>query len=89
VNGCTAPATCEIEAALLSHPDVTGAVVVATGSRGGKRLVAYVTPARADAGTLRRHLEAKLPPYLVPERITALPRFPLTHNGKVDRAALP
>ncbi|MET8759475.1 amino acid adenylation domain-containing protein [Lentzea sp. NPDC004782] len=79
----------EIEAALLSHPDVTGAVVVATGSRNSKRLAAYVTPARADVDALRKHLEAKLPPYLVPERITALPQFPLTHNGKVDRTALP
>ncbi|MGW6928416.1 amino acid adenylation domain-containing protein [Lentzea sp. NPDC054927] len=79
----------EIEATLLSHSDVTGAVVVATGSRNSKRLAAYVTPANADVDTLRKHLEAKLPPYLVPERISALPQFPLTHNGKVDRTALP
>jgi len=80
----------EIEAALHTHPDITGAVVIAGGNtHDTKRLVAYVTPAHAAVDTLHKHLASKLPPYLVPERFTALDRFPLTPNGKIDRKALP
>ncbi|MFB9690301.1 amino acid adenylation domain-containing protein [Amycolatopsis plumensis] len=79
----------EIEAALHAHQDITGAVVIATGtSHDTRRLVAYVTPAQAPVNTLRKYLATKLPPYLVPERFTAMDQFPLTTNGKVDRAAL-
>ncbi len=79
----------EIEAVLNTHHDVTGAVVIAVGAaRDSKRLVAYVTPAHVPTDTLHRYLTSKLPPYLVPERFTAMARFPLTANGKIDRNAL-
>ena len=38
---------------------------------------------------MREYLAAKLPGYLVPEMFVALDAFPLSSNGKVDRAALP
>jgi amino acid adenylation domain-containing protein len=80
----------EIEATLNTHHDVTGAVVIAIGAaRDSKRLVAYVTPAHAPTDTLHTYLTNKLPPYLVPQRFTAMARFPLTANGKIDRNALP
>jgi amino acid adenylation domain-containing protein len=79
----------EIEAALNAHQDITGAVVIATGTgHDTRRLVAYVTPSHAPVDTLRKYLASKLPAYLVPERFTALEQFPLTANGKVDRTAL-
>jgi amino acid adenylation domain-containing protein len=80
----------EVEAALNTHHDITGAVVIAVGAaHDSKRLVAYVTPAHAPVDTLHKYLASKLPPYLIPERFTALEQFPLTGNGKVDRTALP
>ena len=83
----------EIEAALLAHPGVGEAVVLArrTGS-GRKYLVGYVVPTgeiAPDAAGLRSFLAAGLPEYMVPSAIVMLPEFPLTTAQKVDRRALP
>ncbi|WP_447002781.1 amino acid adenylation domain-containing protein [Saccharothrix isguenensis] len=74
----------EIEALLRGHPGVEHAVVVARDEP--KRLVAYVV---GETAGLREHLAARLPDYLVPSAFVALEAFPLTPNGKLDRAALP
>jgi amino acid adenylation domain-containing protein/FkbM family methyltransferase len=92
----------EIEAALVRHPAVRQAAVVAREARGGKRLAAYVvldpaTEASSASGEvgisitspLRTHLASSLPEYMVPAAIVVLDALPLTPNGKVDRAALP
>ncbi|MBB5803971.1 amino acid adenylation domain-containing protein/non-ribosomal peptide synthase protein (TIGR01720 family) [Saccharothrix ecbatanensis] len=74
----------EIEALLRRQPGVEHAVVVARDEP--KRLVAYVV---GETSGLREHLAARLPDYLVPSAFVALDAFPLTPNGKLDRAALP
>jgi len=78
----------EIEALLRSHPGVRESVVVLRDEP--KRLVAYLV---GDPGLAIDELEARcraqLPEYMVPAAFVVLDAFPLTHNGKVDRAALP
>ncbi len=74
----------EVEALLREHPAVRQVVVVPRDEP--KRLVAYVV---GETTGLREYLAGTLPDYLVPSAFVALDAFPLTPNGKLDRAALP
>ena len=85
----------EIETVLSEHHRVQDCVVVAIGERGKQQLAAYVV-ARANGDgngslgpELRRHLQQRLPHYMVPAWIEQLEALPLTTNGKLDRRALP
>ncbi|MFE2247822.1 non-ribosomal peptide synthetase [Streptomyces lavendulae] len=81
----------EVEAAVAAVPGVAeAAVVLRDDVHGAPGLVAYYRAAGpvTEAG-LRERLTAVLPAYMVPAAFVALERFPVTVNGKVDRAALP
>ncbi|SMF03952.1 amino acid adenylation domain-containing protein [Tistlia consotensis] len=83
----------EIEAVLLEHRGVRSAVATLWGDEPARqRLVAYVVPA-ADEGAskelLRRHLEERLPGYMVPDALVLLEALPLNASGKLDRRRLP
>ncbi|GAA0340078.1 amino acid adenylation domain-containing protein [Streptomyces blastmyceticus] len=82
----------EVEAALTAHPRTAAAVVAAVpDGRGGHRLVAWVQT-RGTAPhphELRAFLRRTLPDPLVPAVFVPVDTFPLTANGKIDRAALP
>ncbi|MEM7482008.1 MAG: amino acid adenylation domain-containing protein [Acidobacteriota bacterium] len=86
----------EVEAALAADPAVRRAAVVEIDGR----LVAYWEPAASEdtaevAGegiaedSLRRRLGERLPAALVPSRLVAMDRLPLTASGKLDRRSLP
>ncbi|MFV0131783.1 non-ribosomal peptide synthase/polyketide synthase [Streptomyces sp. HMX87] len=84
----------EVEATLVRHPAVLDAVVsVREDEPGLPRLVAHLLRAPAAeapaAAELRSLAAATLPGPMVPTAYVVLERFPLTENGKTDRAALP
>jgi len=82
----------EIESVLAGHPGVRASVVTASeDGLGEKRLVAYATlqPPKPTVSELREHLKKQMPDYMIPSAFVILEQFPLTPNGKVDRAALP
>ncbi|MFG1690509.1 amino acid adenylation domain-containing protein, partial [Nonomuraea sp. NPDC049269] len=84
----------EIQHALTSHPHIATALVTPTGQDTDRRLVAYLVPADPADGIpatddLRAYLAAGLPDYMIPSVFIELAAFPLSPNGKIDRAALP
>jgi amino acid adenylation domain-containing protein len=80
----------EIEAVLVSHPQVAAAAVLVSGAGRGKQLVAVVEPAGAapSPAELRTFLAERLPAWMVPAGFAVIDRLPLTRSGKVDRSAL-
>ncbi len=82
----------EIEQTLEAHPHVSSSVAkVYQPSDGDTRLVAYFVADddTVDPDSLRQHLAARLPAYMVPQHIVRIDSVPLTPNLKVNRAALP
>jgi acyl carrier protein len=54
------------------------------------RLAAYYVPKKEiTSSALREYLGKNLPAYMIPTHFVELAEIPLTHNGKVDRQALP
>lgn len=82
----------EIEAVMVAHPSVDEAVALAMPDDAvGNTIQAVVTLADAgalDAMELKRHCAAKLPAYMVPEKIDFAETLPRTGNGKIDRRLL-
>jgi amino acid adenylation domain-containing protein/non-ribosomal peptide synthase protein (TIGR01720 family) len=84
----------EVEAALHAQPGVREALVLAHGRTADERsLIGYVV-ADADGvapqpNDLRQALRASLPEFMVPAQVIVLEAWPLTANGKIDRARLP
>nr|WP_063775806.1 non-ribosomal peptide synthetase [Streptomyces odonnellii] len=82
----------EIEAALLALPGVREAAVLADHDPAGQpRLVAGIGHGDAEPRgphAWRAALARRLPDYMIPAVFVELPSLPLTHGGKLDRAAL-
>jgi len=82
----------EIEAALLSRPDVQECVVRAVDVGEDKRLIAYLVPQPGrtpPATTVLGQLRDQLPLHMVPNHVVLLPALPVTASGKLDTRALP
>ena len=85
----------EVEAALMTHPDVLEAAVI--GAEDEQRLVkpkAYVVLKSGVAGSdalaeaLKQHVKDRLAPYKYPRWIAFLPELPKTATGKIQRFKL-
>jgi amino acid adenylation domain-containing protein len=75
----------EIEATLAAHPGVDRAIVVP--DPGDSRLLGYYSGS-VRSTDLAEFCRDRLPEAMVPARLIEVGRWPLTANGKVDRAAL-
>ncbi|MEU6189641.1 amino acid adenylation domain-containing protein [Nocardia sp. NPDC047038] len=88
-----------IEAAVLAHPSVGSAAVVARVRDDHAELIAYLVSVDGmdDAAAaaprartaLRAFLADRLPRHMIPAHLVFVDRIPLTRNGKRDVAALP
>ncbi|MCA0376922.1 MAG: amino acid adenylation domain-containing protein [Gemmatimonadetes bacterium] len=82
----------EVEAAMLRHPSVRDAAVVAhTDADAGTRIVAFLTPRADDRPSLlvlKQFAIEVLPRYMAPDAYTWLEQIPLTSTDKTDYQAL-
>jgi amino acid adenylation domain-containing protein len=80
----------EIEAALLAHPSVREAAVVAVPDEEiGHALFGFVAaPDGVEAIALKRHCASYVPRYMIPGEIIVSSELPHTSTGKIDRQAL-
>jgi benzoate-CoA ligase family protein len=83
----------EVEALLISHPDVLEAAVVAERDQAGRQVpVAFVVPAPpladVDVAALEALCKGELAGYKRPRRYVVLPELPKTATGKIQRYKL-
>ncbi len=87
--------TTEVESALVSHPTVAeAAVVAATDPTTGHKIVAFVilrantTPTPHTPTTLRNHVATHIGPIAKPHTILIVTELPKTRSGKIMRRLL-
>jgi len=82
----------EIEVILNAIDGIKQAVVIAKNDLAGQsKLLAYLVAANLEINSpmVRKHLEEKLPDYMIPSSFVWLADLPKTTSGKVDKKALP
>jgi amino acid adenylation domain-containing protein/thioester reductase-like protein len=78
----------DIESAISSQAEVLQSYVTVFDRQGEKTLAAWFVAQNLTSLELKKRLEEKLPHYMVPAFLTPTDQFPLTLNGKIDRALL-
>ncbi|WP_335977128.1 thioesterase domain-containing protein, partial [Acinetobacter calcoaceticus] len=75
---------------LISGFDVIVHPIVSEQNKADVQLVAYLqTTAPVDIEQLKKRIAKQLPAYMLPTHYMLVEQFPLSHNGKLDRKALP
>jgi amino acid adenylation domain-containing protein len=77
----------EIEQRMMQFPGAGLAAVLAVEDEDDPHLLGWVDGA-VDGAELIAYLGVRLPPYMIPRRLTVLDRLPMTPNGKVDKQRL-
>ena len=79
----------EVERALLLHPGIGHAAVLASESAAGSAvLLGFFAPATVDHASVYQALKNRLPAYMVPSVLVGLSVLPFTPSGKIDRRRL-
>lgn len=82
----------EIENTLSAAPGIAEAAVITGTHHEQPAIVAYIQWQRghaSDTTALKAWLRQRLTDYMIPAVFVELEKFPVTVNGKIDRAALP
>ncbi|AJQ95478.1 non-ribosomal peptide synthetase [Gynuella sunshinyii] len=80
----------DIESQLLAHPSIAQAAVCVWPQQQQLQAYCVMSPEQDfDPSELHRHLQARLPEYMLPNGYQVLSELPLNASGKVDRKALP
>lgn len=81
----------EIEEQIFTLPSIKTCVVTKKIDENSHEfLCAYFTADEdVNISNIKKHLEAHLPRYMIPQYYMQLPELPYTPNGKIDRKALP
>jgi len=80
----------EIEEVIHSYEECTDIpCAVCIGSANGKQtLNAFIASTTISIENLRKHMNKRLPKYMIPNHIVLLEHLPFTPNGKIDKKAL-
>lgn len=80
----------EVESAILTYDKVKEAVVITKENDSyNKHICAYVVSDEDLAlSNIRKHVQKKLPEYMIPSSFIQIEKMPLTKNGKIDKAKL-
>lgn len=78
----------EIEETIRKSGLVENCVVIVKQEQDDKQLICYFKGSEVFPEDLRVYLFEHLPSYMIPSRFLNVQEFPLTANGKIDKAAL-
>lgn len=81
----------EIESEIMDYEAVKEAVVIVREEYSGDKYLCayYISDREIQSQELKEFLAKSLPYYMIPAYFIRMVSLPLTHNGKVDRNALP
>lgn len=79
----------EIDEAILKYGNIDDTITIVRDINGKKMLISYLASNKEiNQKSLIDYLRSNLPYYMIPT-IVALPKMPLTPNGKIDKSKLP